>query len=79
MRLRAILNAKIHSDPAQDIGLLEAIESYVMNKRTPHDGKLAALRKMDDVMGIEHPANEEFALKVFMATKAEDFVEEYVN
>jgi hypothetical protein len=53
--------------------LLNAIDAYVMNKRTPTAGKLQALAKMDSVMGLQPPANPEYALKVYLATRAEDF------
>ena len=74
MRLRDILNAKVSGNAHADHELLSAIDAYVSNKRTPREGKLQALAKMDDVMGLEHPANAEYALDVYLATRAEDFV-----
>jgi hypothetical protein len=74
MRLRDILKAKIKCDAKADLPLLDAIDRYVMNPRTPEAGKLQALAKMDDVMGISHPADPQYALKVYVNTRAEDYV-----
>lgn len=76
MRLRQILNHPIVGNAYHDMPLMEAIDAYVSNKRTPVAGKLQALNKLDDVMGLEHPANAEHALKVYLATRAEDFVDD---
>lgn len=74
MRLRDILKATPAGNPTQDLPLLEAIDAYVINKRTPTSGKLQALAKMDSVLGLPQPSNPSYALRVYLATRAEDFV-----
>lgn len=73
MRLRDILKAKPIGNAAGDISLLDSIDAYVLNKRTPTEGKLAALAKMDEVIGLPAPNNPAYALKCYLATRAEDF------
>ncbi len=55
MRLRQILSHPIYGNAYHDRELMDAIETYVCDMRTSREGKLAALRKLDDVMGLEHP------------------------
>lgn len=73
MRLRDILKAKGVGNASADLPLLESIDAYVINKRTPTAGKLQALAKMDEVIGLAPPNNPTYALNVYLATRAEDF------
>jgi hypothetical protein len=76
MRLRDILNAKFDQDDMRkNFPLLEAIDNYVMSKRTPEEGKKQALAKLDQVLGMDPPANQDFALRVYLATRADTFVD----
>ena len=74
MRLRDLLKIPSKGDAYKDAQTLDALDAYVMSKRSPTEGKLKALARMDELLGLEPPANPEHALKVYLATRAEDFV-----
>lgn len=73
MRLRDILNAKPTDGSHAAEVLLTHIDAYVMNPRTPKQGKIKALAKADEVLGLHGPDNPEYALRVYMTTSAEHY------
>lgn len=74
MRLRDLLKIPSKGDAYADAQTLEKLDAYVMSGRSPKDGKLKALARIDELLGVEPPANPEFSLKVYLALRAEDFV-----
>ncbi len=76
MRLRDIVKAKVSETNEANYPLLIAIDAYIMNARTPHAGKLAAMKKLDEVIGLppNTSTSPEYALKVYMALGADDLV-----
>jgi hypothetical protein len=72
MRLRDILKAKPVGNAYSDEALLDAIDKYIVNPRTAMADKVKAAAKMDEVMGLDSPADPEYSIRVYLATREQE-------
>lgn len=64
--IEQILNADVMGNAYHDQSLMDSIHAYVMSDSTTRLNKKLALRKLDEVMGLDKPEDEDAALDEYV-------------